>query len=41
MATIQDLRARVEELLEQINFQGEQIKTNELIIASLKEKLGL
>lgn len=41
MATIQDLRARVEQLLEQINQQNEQIKANALIIESLKDKLGL
>ena len=41
MATIQDLRARVEQLLEQINQQNEQIQANALIIESLKDKLGL
>lgn len=41
MATIQDLRARVEQLLEQINQQDEQIKANAAIIDSLKDKLGL
>ena len=41
MATIQDLRARVEQLLEQINQQNEQIQANALIIDSLKDMLGL
>lgn len=41
MATIQDLRARVEQLLEQINQQNEQIQANALTIDSLKDKLGL
>lgn len=41
MATIQDARARVEMLLELIDQQNEQIKTNALIIESLKDKLGL
>lgn len=41
MATIQDLRARVEMLMEQISQQNEQIQANAAIIESLKDKLGL
>lgn len=41
MATLQDLRARIEMLMEQINLQNQQIQENSEIIDSLRSELGL
>lgn len=41
MATLQDLRARIEMLMEQINLQNQQIRENSEIIDSLRSELGL
>lgn len=41
MATLQDLRARIEQLMELINRQNQQIEENNLIIDSLRAKIGL